>query len=763
MRKKIYIFILLSIITLTIISFNIYTSSSKFKNEIQQNEIELRYISLNNTVDKIEYSVKLGKKLDNFYGIERYFDDLKKSYSDIESCFILGGNKEILFSSSDKLLLDLDNLDEIYSKDGYRVYSIEDKYFFQKDIYGENENVDGSFCFVTSKENILKQYHDYIGRIINFGLKVFLASIVLFLILLTFKNLSMKRLQIFVISIMLIGQLSIGYFNVVNSQSIFESIGDNVSLYTSRIIENEINRLESYNIYQNNISGISKWINEISDNMAYVEKIEISNQRIPASGSEIIYNYNMDIQSKNQFINIMLSRNYLNRIMLDFSLQLFIITIISILLNIEVFNFVSNYFINKNITDKERMVKYIDKSKVFEYVAQIRYAIFILFTIKFLMSPFIPAIASNLYNKSIGISSSLFISISVSLDFLGTAISILIGGGFIEKRGWRNGFIVGTLLMAVGYFTVGFFISFATLIISRMVAGFGFGLALLSLRSFSVYEQDNVKRSKFIANMNTGAIAGLNCGVAIGGLVAENFGYNILFKIAFIVTILLTVYSKIFLKEIIKDKRDKFSIIKKIRYSFKDFLFKPRIMLFLILIFIPNSIMYMYLEYFFPIYSNGANFSDSMLSFGFLLNSLIISLFGIKISEIMTRRFSSGLNTIYANIISILGIAIFALNPSSLTMFISLAVLGISSSFGGSAMLGYFFRNMEVDLHGKSKVVSIQGGIEKIAQFLGPYIFGLVLIMGQKSGLLSLCFIFTIFTVVFAISLGLHKEKAHNE
>lgn len=763
MKKKLYIFILLSIITLTIVTFNIYTSSSKFKNEIQQNEIEIRFVLLNNTVDKIEYSVQLGKDIENFFGIERYFDELKKNYSDVDNCFILGKDNNILFSSDDKLVVDLGNLDEIYSKEDNRVYSTDDKYYFQKNIHGKSGDIDGSFCFTVDKASMLKQYYDYFESIISFGLKVYLASIVLFILLLAFRNPSAKKLQILIIIIMLLGQFSIGYFNVISSQRIFDSIGNNVFSFTSRIIENEINKLESYGIYQNDISGVSKWVDEISENMVYVEKIVISNAENATSSNDIVYHYSMDIQSENRFINVMLSRDYLKRIMVDFSLQLFIITIISILFNIEVFNFASNYFTNKLITNKERMSKYIDKSEVFKYVPQIRYAIFILFAIKFLMAPFIPAISSSLYNESIGISSSLFVSMAVSLDFLGTAISILIGGGFIEKQGWRNGFIVGTLLMAVGYFTVGFFFSFATLIISRMVSGFGFGLALLSLRSFAVYEQDDVKRSKFIANMNTGAIAGLNCGVAIGGLVADNFGYNILFNIAFIITIVLSLYGRVFLKEIIKDKRDKFSIIKKIRYSFKDILLKPKIILFLVLIFIPNSIMYMYLEYFFPIYSKSANFSDTMLSFGFLLNSLVISLFGIKISEFMTKRFSGDLNTIYANIICILGIAIFAINPSGLTMLLSLVILGISSSFGGSAMLGYFFNNMKVDLHGKSKVVSIQGGIEKTAQFLGPYIFSMALLMGQKVGLLSLCIIFTVFTVLFAVALGLGRIKVHNE
>src|SRR5690606_37636337 len=66
-----------------------------------------------------------------------------------------------------------------------------------------------------------------------------------------------------------------------------------------------------------------------------------------------------------------------------------------------------------------------------------------------------------------------------------------------------------------------------TFVLARGVTGLGYGLAWMGIQAFVVQYCPQERRGQALANLLAGILAGFITGTAVGGMVAEQFGHDL--------------------------------------------------------------------------------------------------------------------------------------------------------------------------------------------------------------------------------------------
>lgn len=154
-----------------------------------------------------------------------------------------------------------------------------------------------------------------------------------------------------------------------------------------------------------------------------------------------------------------------------------------------------------------------------------------LFTVMLSMS-FIPLRMAQISSTFLGLPKEMLMGLPVSCEMFMVGLAILLGGGWSEKVGWRPLFLWGAVLVALGNFASGFVETPFPYIAARACAGAGYGLINLAGQVFVVAHSSSNDRCTNLAGMVAGLYAGLLCGSAFGGLIADRWGYATVFYVA---------------------------------------------------------------------------------------------------------------------------------------------------------------------------------------------------------------------------------------
>ena len=91
------------------------------------------------------------------------------------------------------------------------------------------------------------------------------------------------------------------------------------------------------------------------------------------------------------------------------------------------------------------------------------------------------------------------------------------------------------------------------------------------------------------------------------------------------------------------------------------------------------------------------------------------------------------------------------ISPSVPVLMIALVTLGISDSFGMSIQAAYFTNLPEVKEYGYEKSMGISNLVENLAETGGSFLFGYVLVIGLKEGLMLVAVLVLILALIFGV------------
>jgi MFS family permease len=381
------------------------------------------------------------------------------------------------------------------------------------------------------------------------------------------------------------------------------------------------------------------------------------------------------------------------------------------------------------------------------YIRQIS---FLFYFASRLSSAFIPTMAKELINPISFISANAAAGLPQSAETLLTCSAIFITTIILEKKGWKLPFISGLILVALGTFLSAISGNLLMFILSRAVVGLGYGLCWMTLRNLSLFGKDSKQQLLGFALLNAGIYAGMNCGSALGAILADIFGYRIVFYISAVLTITTSLFIIRLENAVLPHKEADISdTSKEVPLGFTD---KLQAIIFVILMIAPASIAASYLSYYLPLYFQSIGGSTTDVGRAQLIYGMIIVYAGPLLSVLLTGngRSLKKINVVYSVMIAI-SLFLPGIGSGFILAFAGAGLLGLADSFGFGVQNNYYLDLPAIKKLGASKSLSVLSFTKKMLEMIGPFVFAFAIVIGYQAGIRVLGIIFLCAAIMFMI------------
>lgn len=400
------------------------------------------------------------------------------------------------------------------------------------------------------------------------------------------------------------------------------------------------------------------------------------------------------------------------------------------------------------------------------YIRQIS---FLFYFASRLSSAFIPIMAKSLYNPFSWINDTTAAGIPQSAETLLTCSAIFITTLILEKKGWKLPFVAGIAMVAAGTFLSAFSLNLPMFVLARAVVGLGYGFCWMTLRNLSLFGKDARQQLIGFALLNAGIYAGINCGASLGAILADIFGYKVVFVISAVATLMTSLFiirmeNALLPKRVAEtpesSKEEDETTIKSSNLI--------SALLFVILMIAPACVAASFISYFLPLYFESIGKGVTDVGRAQLLYGIVIVFAGPTLSGIIAifkERMLKRINLIYNLLIS-LSLFIPGIGAGLMPSFIGSALLGTADSVGFGVQNNYFLALPAVRKLGASRSLSVLSFIKKLLEMAGPFVFAAVIVLGYQAGIRMLAICFAIMAIAFVVLdplIGGRKKPAKED
>lgn len=701
-------------------------------------------------VRKIEYALKYGKDIGNFYGIKDILGEIAYHTEGNSKAGIIMPDGKMLyaFAESDKKEIDWCTLLEkgkSSSSEGdisyFSILENDSHYVFLPIREGQTETI-AYLAIVFDDELVWSKTEIYINRLLLYLISLTLLAGIIFAALLwrgrvfSFDE-SKNKKSLLKTVLILVGIIQIGY-GFLNYQIFKEgylSLAEENVATMSGILQQNIGDVVEKGVPYDKLYGLDNYLQTIDDSMPEINGIRLGYEDgrtlYATPGYEakdvkdqgMVYSVELleDVYKHKSIVSVGLSSDYLAEKVKNILLDMLSMLAVSIFFLVEITLF-GLVFLEGKIKNSIRI------NKVFD-VGRIRPLTFIVYTASSLSAAFIPLAMKKLYQPILNLPEGVVIGLPISAEMLCALITTIYAGSRIDRAGWKPFFSVGVIVLAVGNIVSSLVTNGLLFIAARGITGAGFGLMLMGMRTYIIGSPLIEERTKGIAGMNAGALAGLSCGAVTGAMFADRIGFEPVFLLSGILVLLGLFFALSYMPNVIasREGEERINDTEKIRsISLRHFLTDRQVMTFLILVLVPFSIISMYLVYYLPLFTESIGISVGDTGRIFLLNGICIIYAGPFLSRYVVKNLGNRRATIFSLAIFVAALLVFAYLNSLAGMLVSVVLLGIAESFGVASNTNYYLGLEKTIIYGEGKAVGLYSVVNKFGQMLAPLIFGIV-------------------------------------
>lgn len=604
-KKKIRRKLLVSALVLMTValSFNAMLSLNSLE-KLYEGSIISKYSVVGRDLKRtVERSLKFGKEIDSFLGMQDILNETKKSLikraesndykdrwhqrSDDLSVSITGLDKKILYSTDSRLIntsVHSEILEPFLSgpkekpNAQNRLYEKKGRYYylFIPIMQGFPKKTVAVITIVFNE----KQVKDQVGRVLRENAMLIIGILGVGCILLVAAlsrvhvqnhadyRLPTTKISLVLIGIVLIGQMVFITINTINFKSYYLKINMEKTRVIITLLKEDIEFFINKGLPIDKLKKMDVMLDRVISSVPELEHIVI----LDAEGSPLYladqqgrldFQENADAQDyKRAYISpdpgfgytltifkgkekqgnliAALSKKALGKKLRSMIIDAMTVLAVSILFFVEMMTLFFQYMI--------RQVKAGVKKRSTHHLA-IRPVIFLfLFGMDASIS-FVPLHMEQLYEPVYGLSKSLVMGLPISIKFLFTAIFVFIGGVWVDKHGWHKPFLFGLVFSGAGL-VYAFIVSGALHFIAAMgLLGVGFGLTIISSQGFIINTIDKKKNTQGLSLLFAGAYAGSICGGATGAILADRLGFAPVFAFSAVVIAVTFIAAILTMKE----------------------------------------------------------------------------------------------------------------------------------------------------------------------------------------------------------------------
>lgn len=367
---------------------------------------------------------------------------------------------------------------------------------------------------------------------------------------------------------------------------------------------------------------------------------------------------------------------------------------------------------------------------------------------------FLPMRMAEISSDLFGLPKDVVMSLPLSCETLITGVALFFGGIMAQKKGWRPLMLWGSLLVTIGSIGSGIAADALTYIVSRCLSGYGYGYIYLMSQVYVIAKSNQENRTANISAMLAGLYAGLLCGSAFGGLVADRFGYAPVFLVIASVIGVLGLCILVFVP---KEKHIAFTQNeeeKKQKIHVKDicqFFANPKMASLLLMHIIPCAFVTTCLfQFYVPISLDEAGVSPAGIGRVTMIFCLVIVYIGPYLGIIIDKSKNKATWIFYADLVGIIAIMALAWLNGLWAAILAVFLLGVCNTIVYSVQGVYALELPAAKIFGEAKAMTVYNVAERIGQVLGPITLGLTIsLYGGIASLYGMALTFFIMCIIF--------------
>ncbi|MCF8166993.1 MAG: MFS transporter [Rhodoferax sp.] len=770
------------LILLLALGFGATLSSGSFKKSMTESYVSSFVINGGESVRKIEYALKYGKQLDNFFGIQEILQEVKTTNADVKDVKVILADGRIPYSletsegvamASGPLMADIRQM----MRSGGKKTSwqiLDKKYNVLIAITDPNGQAIGAMDIVFDENVIAPHANAFEATIMQQTLVAGLIAallLVIFLLRIQVVDASTGKLrtrQLLTVVLLVIGscQAILTTLTIVEFQPVYLSTVHRNHALVGQLVQKNLEKVTAKGVPYSNLENVERWMGSIPEAMPEIESILLtdgasktlySTQRADAvdnasylAGLKPESTTRVALQSdasgaKAEAV-IALSSAYIaskNRAIVIDALTLLVTTI---LFSVEIVLFLGLYFGHQAASHRAGHIP--TKKRALGDISVVRPQAFVFFLAASMATSFLPVILKN-YDPIFGLSENIFLGLPLTIEIFASIVSTMVTGFLLDRHGWRPPFIAGLFIVAAGTLLSALSSSALVFLLARLIVGTGYGFAWMSLRGYVAQSGSAESQTTGFAALNSGIYAGINCGVILGAFLIERLSYSGIFWIALVFMGVAIAFSLAFTA----NQMPAPVIHRPTRaYKRKSLVFDPQVQLMFVTVAIPTAICLMFLNYFVPVYAKTIGVTPSDVGRLFLLYGLCVVYLGPVLSRTVIKKYSFKVSTTVSFLLIICGLLLFGFMPNPITCAIAVLTLGLSDGIGLVAQNNYFLSLKAVQRHGVGKSLGIFSIVKKIGQTMGPMVFGWLSVMESGIGVLGIVFAVALLFFVFLAS-----------
>ncbi len=340
---------------------------------------------------------------------------------------------------------------------------------------------------------------------------------------------------------------------------------------------------------------------------------------------------------------------------------------------------------------------------------------------------FLPLYTETLYEPLWGMNVDVAIGMPISAEFLMVGISILLAGIWIDKRGWREPFIMGIVSALGGTIHSWLSPDMLNFIVSRGIVGFGYGCVIMAAQGFTIARTDESRKAQGLSQLWAGVYAGSICGGAAGAMLAERIGFNPVFLIGAGFLLLSFFYTLVFMTSGGEGMTESVSVQpvagRVVGRDIFRYMTNRNVLGLLLFASLPASLAFVgFLYYFSPVYLNRIGASQSNIGRVYMIYGICLIYIAPYISRFVDASQNKKGFIFFSGFLGGLGFLTFYFFGGVAATAITVLMLGLSGSFDASRAFALKFKVTRELGEGKAMAIFNSGG--RIGQVLAPLAFG---------------------------------------
>ncbi len=780
------------LLVLIVLGFSAWLNIASFKKNYVDSLVAGYTVAGGECRRKIEYAVKYGKPLANFYGMKELLSEVKEDAPDLEDVGLILPDGNFAYDLEGavknkavppKIRSEID-FNSAAADRAYAIARYEGKYHVFLPVRDRENKWVGSLGLVFDESIVDSRSSEYMRQNLRAMFMVaVIAAVLLTTALLAFPvvaesgQIRKKRLLPLLLAIIVAAQVYYGVNNISLFKKVYFEAAKNNTLLTANIIQKDVRQVLGKGLSYSRLTGVEDWLERMMTSVPEIESISIRDTagavlyqaQAPAHGKAAAvpdtsgeYMYSLPLEQDRTgaagSIDIMLSRTYVDSKITAIKLDLLTVLATSFFFTIEliVFLLLMMNLQSSKISDGSPSAAYNSETGSGGNPGIIRPLAFIFYMATDLSISFIPMHMKSLsYQPLLGLPPNVVLGLPISVEMLCASITAIFTGYVVDRKGWRFPFFAGLLFLMAGALLSGLAGSALLFILARGVVGIGYGFCWMAMRGFVAAHPTDTARAQGFSQLNAGLYAANICACVLGAMLAERLGFSTVFFITLAVLMLAGAFAFTLVKDpavLIPTEAVK-PALPAARGNLAAFLGNYQVLSLFLLITIPSTICLTgFLNYFFPLYSNSLGVSPSNVGRAFMIYGVCIVYLGPVFGRLIGRSADIRRFIVLASCIGATAMLLFSSWGGLAAAIVAIFMLGLADSIGFVSQNTYFLTIEATRAFGEGKALGLFSMTKKIGQMLGPLTFGWLVAAGpqQGAGLIGVSY----FAVILLYYLG---------